>query len=138
MNAKRHARLARDLITAAGGLVDASKACRLQKTQLGLFQDPNSGAFMPADVIADLEEYVGKPMYSAELAAARTTETPAADLLDEVLETTEHAVQLQAELRKALADGVLDAAERRLIDRLVSGVVNQVRDLVAASERATA
>ena len=73
MTPLRHALCARMLIKACGGLEEAATACRLEKSQLGNFQDaervqdPARAQFMPADVIHALETYCGQRIYSRAL-----------------------------------------------------------------------
>jgi hypothetical protein len=74
VDAERHALLARRLIEACGGLLEAAASCRLEKSQLSRFTDPEAGQFMPADVMVALERKAGGPIYSlaiAELQASR-------------------------------------------------------------------
>ncbi len=54
MNSRHHARLARQLIDACGGLDEAVRECRVGKSALSDYQNPHITAFMPADVMADL------------------------------------------------------------------------------------
>lgn len=71
MNPKRHAKLARDLIEACGGLAEAANNSRVGVSTLSTYQNPNEHATMPADVMADLEAYCGEPIYSREIASIR-------------------------------------------------------------------
>ena len=71
MTPRQHAKLARALIMACGGLDEAAAACRVGKSSLSDYQLPQIAAFMPADVMADLEAYCGEPIYSRELVAER-------------------------------------------------------------------
>ena len=109
----RHAWLARALITACGGPSAAADVCRLAKSRLSEIQDPNAptDAFMPADVIADLEAYCGRPIYSAALAE----ETPAparTDLVAEACELSEAALAAQRLVRIAWPERLLKRNER--------------------------
>ena len=49
MNSRHHARLARQLIDACGGLDEALRECRVGKSALSDYQNPHITAFMPAD-----------------------------------------------------------------------------------------
>ena len=77
MDRQQHAWLARQLIEACGGLkkIDEAGFCRLKRSRLSEIQDPLgregiADAYMPADVIAVLEAYCGKPIYSQGLVDA--------------------------------------------------------------------
>lgn len=111
MNSRQHALLARQLIAACGGLNEAPRACRLNRSRLAEFQDPDAGAFMPADVMGDLERYCGEAIYSRALA-----DDPRAagdgDLASESAETVEDAALLQRFVRLALKRGRLTPRER--------------------------
>lgn len=79
MTPREHARLARLLIRACGGLEEAAGACRVGKTSLSNYQNPHLGDFIPADVMADLEEHCGEPIYSRALFEARPEVAQARD-----------------------------------------------------------
>lgn len=130
----RHALLARDLIGACGGLNEAASACRLERSRLAMFQDPNSASFMPADVIADLEAYCGRPLYSQALIEARPGGTDHANLAIEVCEAAEAAVDLQRVTRRALADGKLTYAERKQVEAALAAVLTELRQVAAAAD----
>ena len=89
MNSKRHAKLARDLIEACGGLDEAAAICRVGKSSLSDYQLPQISTTMPADVMADLEAYCGEPIYSREIASIRpwcpTGECPVKEAHDVVI-----------------------------------------------------
>ena len=96
----RHAMLARELITACGGLENAAAGCRLQKTRLAEFQNSSRAATMPADVIDCLETMCGRPIYSRAIADAVEAEDGSPEeLVHECLGATEAAAALQAVLR---------------------------------------
>lgn len=136
MHAKTHATLARLLIKACGGLEQAAENCRLEKSRLQEFQDPDTGAFMPADVMADLEGYAGEPIYSAAIAKERPSAPTPKGLLEEAMETAEAGVDLQRLLRTALDDGRIDKAEDLKIEAQLLAIEEQVREVRAAKSRA--
>lgn len=143
MDALRHAHLARLLIAACGGVDEITSAepafCRVGRTQLFDYGNDNKAdAFMPADVIAQLEEYCGEPIYSRALVENRPSVVLAKTLLTEACETTEMAAQLQHLVRTALADDRLTPKERRKIQHQISGLEQQIREARAALEGATA
>jgi len=136
LHAKRHALLAKRLIQSCGGLEEAAANCRLERSRLADFQNPEADAFMPADVMVDLEAYAGEPIYSRAIAGERpAVETPQT-LLNEVMEGTEAAAELQALTRKALEDGVLTPAERLRLEAAVLVVEDQARGTRAALAQA--
>lgn len=135
MNAKRHAALARKLIAACEGLEVAADNCRVKTSSLSRFCDPKSGHFMPADVISDLEQYCGEPIYSQALCEGRPAAPQPANLLSEVCETTEVSANLQRVVREALGDGKLSQQEDAAIEAELLRLEDQVRELRAARER---
>lgn len=136
MHAKRHALLAKRLIQSCGGLEEAAENCRLERSRLAEFQNPEAAAFMPADVMVDLEAYAGEPIYSRAIAGERpAVETPQT-LLTEVMEGTEAAAELQALTRRALEDGRLTPGERLRLEAAVMAVEDQARETRAALAQA--
>lgn len=111
MNPKRHAKLARDLIDACGGLTEASDNCRVGVSTLSTYQNPNEAATMPADVMACLEAYCGEPIYSREIASIRpwspTGECPVKEAHDVVI-----AAANLGPLAMAFQNGEPGAADR--------------------------
>ncbi|MCX7585041.1 hypothetical protein [Phenylobacterium sp. 58.2.17] len=129
MNRRQHARLARQLIEACGGLVEASGACRVGKSQLGECQNPHGDSYLPADVIFDLEAYCGKPIYSRALFEARPEVVQAKNLIDEACGAAEAAMKLQATVRLAASDGDLTPNEIETIARVHREAEEEVRDV---------
>lgn len=129
MNRRQHARLARQLIEACGGLVEASGACRVGKTQLGEYQNPDGGDYMPADVLYDLEAYCGRPFYSRALFEARPEALAAQNLIDEACGAAEAAMQLQATVRLAAQDGELTPNEIEHIAKVHQHAEAEIRDV---------
>jgi hypothetical protein len=130
--------LARQLYAACEGVpaIIAAKVCRLKSPgHLYEFGDPKSCAFMPADVMADLEAFCGEPIYSRALVEHRPSRIDAAELLTEAMETTEVAALLMSTVRKAAADHHIDPAEKRLIDKQLEQLEQQLRETRAANER---
>ena len=99
------------LIDACGGLRVAADVCRLGKSRLSEISVPGGAHFMPADVIADLEAYCGRPIYSQAPVEARPGYAESQGLLTEACETTEQAAELQR-LARGLAGRPLDRASR--------------------------
>jgi len=126
---REHARLARDLIDACGGLEEAANACRVKKSALSGYQSPTDASCMPADVMDALEEYAGQgPTYSGAIAERRMFPVPAASLADLACELSEQTLGAQSLIRHALADG-------RLSPREIDQIAEAERDAEAALER---
>jgi len=132
---RRHARMARVLIKACGGLEECADLTRVGKSQLSDYQNPNVEAFMPADVMADLEEHCGRPLYSAALAEAVTAQAALRSLTDEACEASEAAADLQRKVRQAVEDGVLTAAEREDLSRAHAKAMDELRQVGEALVR---
>ncbi|MGA0604898.1 hypothetical protein ACO2Q0_02775 [Phenylobacterium sp. VNQ135] len=128
MTPREHARLARSLIEACGGLEEASLACRVSKSKLSAYQTPHDPLFMAADVIADLEIYCGRPIYSSALAGRFDPPRATGDLRDAACDFAEKAMDVQRVAREAEADGEWSASE---IERLA----REEREAADALER---
>lgn len=131
MNVRQHARWARELIDACGGPLEAQQVCRLSDTQLSRFQTPNNGAFMPADVIADLERHCGRAIYSRALFEAVDAEaSEARQVVDEACEAAEEVAGLQREIRLATQDGkILTPTQRDRLNRQYVRARNELDDV---------
>jgi hypothetical protein len=129
MNAKRHALLARLLIEACGGLHEAAAVddCRLRPSRLANFQDPNAGSFMPADVVAALEAYCGRAIYSQAIADERPSASDLSDLADEACSLVEAAADLQELVRRHRAGDPLNAHEKDRVERFLELIEDYVR-----------
>jgi hypothetical protein len=112
VNRRQHAALTRQLIGGAGGIDEAARQCRLKRTRLAECCDPKGAAYLPADVINDLELYVGEAVYSAALADDRPTRRDAEALADEACDTAEEAAQLQRLVRLLTKKGRLSPREK--------------------------
>lgn len=137
-NRRQHAGLARRLIEACGGLEEAAASCRIGKTQLSECQNPHGEAFMPADVIADLEQHCGKPLYSRALFEARPEQVHALNLIEEACEAAESVTELQREIRLAAKDGVITPRELDVLARRhakAEGELREVGQLIAANSK---
>lgn len=134
MTPQQHALLARRLIKGCGGLEEASGALqgRLKKSRLAEFQDPKSGAFMPIDVVAELEAYCGEPTYSAAVAAERPAQSAAKNVVTEACEIAEEATALQRVARLAAADGELSDNEKATIEAGAQAIEDEIRALRSA------
>lgn len=131
MNRRFHARLARQLIEACGGLEEAMSVCRVGRSQLSDSQVPHGVAFLPADVIHDLEQHCGQTIYSRALYEARPAAIQVHDLREEVSEATEAVADLQREVRLATRDGVLTPNEQERLARKYAEAEAQLRDVGA-------
>jgi hypothetical protein len=135
MHPRQHALLARQLISACGGLVEAAEHCRLKKSRLSDFQDPIGADFMTADVIADLEAYCGEPIYSRALMEARPSAQEAKGLMVEACELTEGVAAFQKLARQAAKDGRISAVERGMVEEGLLILQQKISVLQAATER---
>jgi hypothetical protein len=130
MNSRHHARLARQLIDACGGLDEAVRECRVGKSALSDYQNPHITAFMPADVIADLEAYCGQAIYSGAIAAERPT-APSDCALAETHEAVQAAAALLP-LAMKLATGCPKA--KAAFDDAVAKFMAEARDVQAIAD----
>lgn len=126
MNARKHARLAHDLITACGGLDEAAHACRVGKSSLSDYQNPVLTAFMPADVICDLEAYCGDAIYSRAIMESRPSEPTRGDVMVETHEAVQAAAAL---LPLALAMQQNRPGARKAYEDGVARLQSEVEDL---------
>lgn len=133
--------LAALLIEANGGLEKSSNNCRLGIAQLQRFQDKNFDEekprhYMPADVIADLEDACGRRIYSGAMANKRLAGDQLEDLQTEAMELTEDAALLMRLIRMSTDDGAIDeVVEGPQIDRFLEIVGQRLEDLRAARAR---
>ena len=138
MTPRQHAHLARQLINACGGPQEAAAACRASDTSLSRYQTPDAGAFMPADVMADLEGYCGQPVYSRALFEARPACSDASDLVKEGCEAAEAGVDLQREIRLTAADGIITPRKRQRLAELHARAEQELREVGEAIHREVA
>lgn len=137
LSIREHSHLARTLIAACGGLDESATHCRVSKSKLSDYSNPNVTLFTPADVIADLENYCGIPVYSRALFGRFDDARHAGDLRSAVYELTETAATLQGRVREALANNVLTQAELKEItdiERQTEDVLDKVRGARRAVE----
>ncbi len=132
MSPMRHALLARLLTEACGGQCESAKVCRLERSRLGDFANPNvPDAFMPADVIADLEAFCGKPIYSRALLEEVPPGADSGDPLTEACELTEKSAALQRLVREA--GPAIGAADRQRISAAMAEVADELLALAKAA-----
>jgi hypothetical protein len=128
MNARKHARLAHELITACGGLDEAAAACRVGKSSLSDYQNPCLTAFMPADVICDLEAYCGDALYSRAMMESRPSEPTRGDIMVETHEAVQAAAAL---LPLALAAQQGKPGAKKAFEEAVARLQSEVDDVEA-------
>ncbi|SFS42647.1 hypothetical protein [Brevundimonas viscosa] len=129
LSPREHARLARELIEACGGLEEAASACRVKKSALSGYQTAHDPSTMPADIIDALEEYAQQgPIYSGAIAERRMFPVPAGNLADLACELSEQTLEAQALIRRALSDG-------QLTPREIDAIAAAERDAEAALDR---
>ena len=115
LNERQHASLAKRLIDACGGLIEAAEHCRVSKSVLSDYQLPHKASTMPADVILCLQEYCGEPIYTSALTRASDPVLASADVETDSLSALEHMAHFAKEYRKAKFDGVISAQEERAL-----------------------
>lgn len=134
---REHARLARELIEACGGLDEAAATGSRSKSKLSDYQNPNMPACMPADVIDCLQSYCGRPIYSEGLSACFTAPVVVGEIVPTACRITEGAAVLQALSRQHMADGRLSPREIEDLAKAMSGVegeLDQARAILRAHE----
>lgn len=139
LTAKRHAHLARELIKACDGLLASESVCRVGRTSLSNYCDPDHPNHMPADVMAALEAYCRQPLYSREIAAALSDQDrDLQDFLTEILEGSEAMLGLQAFVRLELHGrrlNQLDERRRRELAHRLITLGKELRDVLVAGDR---
>ena len=109
---REHARLARQLIEACGGLEEAASACRVGKSALSSYQSPHEDQFMPADVLDALEVYAGRgPIYSGAISDRRVVVAGASNIGEAACNLSEMVLEAQAVVRRSIADGRVSPRE---------------------------
>ena len=136
LSARMHARLARELIAACGGLDEAASACQLSRSRLSQCQTPPSDdpdapppAYLHAGAIAELEAYCGQPIYSRALVEARPAAAELKGVVEGVTDSTEDMAELQRLVRQLSAAGKPWSQRERL---LVTAAAAKIRDRLAA------
>lgn len=132
LSPREHARLAKFLIRECGGLAESSRACGLSDSALSRYQTNGSGQYMPADVIANLESYCGKPVYSGALFDLFDSAVVSNDLRDATCALTEAAAKLQGAAREALADGRYTMSEDEQLAAMETSAEEAVAIIKAA------
>lgn len=136
---REHARLARELIDACGGLEEAAAACRVRKSALSGYQNPEDASTMPADVMDALEEYAGQgPTYSGAIAERRLFPTKVTGCLKELaFDLAQESMDVVTAVRDAMADGRLSALDLDRIadaEREAEEALERVRSVRRAAE----
>lgn len=137
---RRQALITGQLIDKCGGLEEASKACAAMGqpysvAQLSRCQTVGSGCSLPLRVIVCLEEYCGEPVIGKALVEARPASAQIDCAMTEAAETTEIAAGFQAKVRRAVADGVVSAAEQADLEREAEALFEQARQSREAIQR---
>lgn len=137
MSGREHARLAKRLIKACGGGSEAERACGVSDTTLSRYA--TGAAIMPADVIANLENYCGQPIYSGALFDLFDRAVVGQDLRIAAQELTEASATLQKTAREALADEKLTPRELddlAAVEAETEGALERVKATRRAAEAA--
>lgn len=138
---REHARLARELIDHCGGLEEAAGACRVRKSALSGYQNPEDPSTMPADVMDALEEYAGQgPTYSGTIAERRLYPVKVTGCLKELaFDLAQESMDVVTAVREALADGRLSTNDLDAIaraERDAEEALERVRGVRRAAEAA--
>lgn len=134
---REHARLARELIEACGGLDEASRATGLSKGQLSRCQQAHYRETLSARTINCLEAYSDRAIYSAAMADAVGVVRAVGELREHACDLTEAASLALGSVRKALSDdGKISPREADAIARAEVEVERALENLRAA-RRAT-
>lgn len=128
LSRRRHASLARELIKLCGGLDEAAEACRVGKSQLSDYQNPQGDGFMPADVMVDLEAYCGSAIYSGALAAERPTDNTPQSYVQEANELAAAVVRVLP-FALAVEQDRTCAKARAALEDAVAVVLKEARDI---------
>lgn len=130
---REHARLARQLIEACGGLEEAASACRVGKSALSSYQSPHEDQWMPVDVVDALEIYAGRgPIYSGAISDRRVITSGAASIGDAACNLSEMVLEAQAVVRRAIADGKVSPRELDAIHQAEADCERALDQLKAA------
>lgn len=133
---RHHKRLARRLIELVGGVEAAAHYCRIGKSQLSDCCNPNIPAFLPSDVIEDLEAIAGDPVLTRHLARVAeyllVPQPQGGDdpdgLMQSVTEITAELGDVAHAVRAGLTDGKVSRGE-------AITAIEQLDDLDQASAR---
>lgn len=138
---REHASLARDLIEACGGLEEAARACRVRRSALSGYQNPNDASTMPADVIDALQHYAKQgPIYSSRLTDNCTAPEITGCLKEIACDLAQESMDVLSAIREALADGRLSANDLDAItvaERDAEAALERLRSTRRAIEAAT-
>lgn len=138
---REHARLARELIDACGGVGEAARACRVGKSTLSTYQNPHEAATMPADVMDALQVYANRgPIYSEALSEGHGSVAATGCLKELACDLAQQSVDVMATVRAALADGRLSPRELDSIaeaEREAEAALDKLRALRRSMEAAT-
>lgn len=89
------------LIERVGGVDVAIVLTRVGQSQLYDYGNDNKDKFMPADVMADLEDFAGQPILSSFFAGRASPEGKALPVADHVMGLVEKVGATSAEIRAA-------------------------------------
>lgn len=131
-------RLTGQLVAAVHGVEPAASYCRIGKSQISDACNPNIAAFLPVDVLADLEEVAGEPIVTrrlARLAGFALMRLPESgpcggDLHCEAGAVARESGEVVAGVCQALADGKVTAAESRKLG--IRAAIGEAQERLAA------
>lgn len=124
----------RRLIKRAGGLDLAAELTRVCKSVLSDYQNPAKlDCFMPADVIADLESFIGQSLVSQTLAEFAVDPTEPHRPID-CLHRMQGVVKESAEAAIAIGNGDTQEAIKE-IEEAIAELEKAKRDILARQSR---
>lgn len=126
LSEREHARLAKLLISEAGGLDECARVTGLHKSVLSRYSQPHYAETMPARVLHLLESHCGRPVYSSAMFDCFGMPQVTAGLKDIACDLTEKAAEAQTLIRRALTDDRL--SPRELAD--IAALENQLEAAV--------
>lgn len=136
LSQREHARLARDLIAACGGLDEAARNCRVSKSVLSTYQSPHEATSMPADIVDALQCFCGQRLYADALCSRAELDAAAGSLRDMACDLTEGVAELQGLIRRAIADDRLTPRELDSLARAETEAARALEQLTAARRAA--
>lgn len=135
--------LSRVLIERVGGLdaaeavLNSSTGRGVRRSQLANYYNPHCNQFLPIDLAARLEDVVGEPIVTAELARragyalAPLTGQAGSSLALELSELAAESADLHRAVAQGLSDGQLCADDLVLIEREAVQLHAQAADTIA-------
>ena len=129
---------ARLLIERVGGLEAAASCTRIGKSQLANCQSAHSDQYLPIDVVCRLEEIVGEPIVTKELARRahyrmeRLDDGKPGDAMKYVADVAKEMNDVLAAMATGMADGRLCADDMARLQRELLDVSRRAAEAASA------